>query len=298
MTAKNIFLKHNRLRSGWRILLFLSVAFPPLYFLTYLFWEELLLRYLILFWLLLLISFTFAKYLDKRPVATIGFYFRRRSWLEYFQGVMIGIVLVSILFFLEMISGFIDASFKPITFSLLKQVLIISLFTTLFQSAFEELFFRGYIFQNLIEATNTFLAVMIVSMVFGAGHMLTPNAKWIVAINLSVFGVMHAVAYLKTKSLYLASGLHFSWNFFMRNVYSLPVSGTEASFSLLEVHETGPACITGDDYGPEAGIPALLLMVICSFIIWYWPKITVDSNIKKHWEEYGKKFLTKEKNLK
>ncbi|UCG28233.1 MAG: CPBP family intramembrane metalloprotease [Bacteroidales bacterium] len=291
ISVKKILIKENRLRSGWRILLFFAIAFPPLYFLTYLYWEELLLRYFILFWLLLILSFMFVGFFDKRPISTIGFYFHRRAWTEYFQGVLIGTVLVSILFFFEIITGSIEVSFKRITISLLKHILVISLFTTFFQSAFEELFFRGYIFQNLIEATNSFAAIIIISLVFGAGHMLTPNSKWIVAINLSVFGAMHALAYIKTKSLYLASGLHFSWNYFMRNIYSLPVSGTKSSYSLFDVQETGQAWITGDEYGPEAGIPALFLMIICSIFIWCRPEITVESGMKKKWEEYRAKYL-------
>jgi membrane protease YdiL (CAAX protease family) len=281
---RNFFLAGNRLRSGWRILVFLVVTFPPLYFLTMFFWEELLLRYFILFWLLLVLSFLAAKHLDKRPIGTIGFQIHVRSVREYFLGFAMGFVLVSVLFFTKLAFGYIEVSLNVLTVSLVKSILLFSLLKTLFQSAFEELFFRGYILQNLIEGTNTAAAVAIPSILFGLGHLLTPNASWIVAINLSVFGAMHAVGYVKTKSLFLPSGLHFSWNFFMRDIYSLPVSGTEASFSLLRVTEKGPGLFTGGKYGPEAGIPALLLMIICSCVICFWRRITVAPEMKALWE--------------
>ncbi len=290
MSIRKIFIARKRLRSGWRILAFLAIAFPSLYYLTLLMWEEMLLRYFIIFWLLLAFSFLAAKFLDKRPPASIGFSFHSRFLIEYLQGVGIGIALVSLLFFLELSAGHLEVSFRHLSGALLKDILVIALLTTFFQSAFEELFFRGYLFQTLIEGTNAFFAVLILSVLFGIGHLVTPNSSWIVAVNLSVFGAMHAIAYLKTRSLFMASGLHFSWNFFMRNVYSLPVSGTETSRSFLDVRASGPQWVTGGDYGPEAGIPALLLMIICSIFIWYWPGIRKESGIRKFWEQYKARF--------
>ena len=78
---------------------------------------------------------------------------------------------------------------------------------------------------------------------------------------------MHAIGYLKTKSLWFPAGLHFSWNFVMRNVYGFPVSGTVSANSLLVVEMNGPIWLTGGNYGPEAGIPAQLLMTVACFLI-------------------------------
>ena len=288
MNVKSIFFSHSRLRSGWRILIFLMVSFPPLYYLTLLFWDELLIRYFIIFWLLLILSFIAARYLDRRPIGTVGYLLHSRWLKEYVQGMLIGVIAVSLIFFFEMILDYLEVSLNQITLSLLFNIFVISLFTTLFQSAFEELFFRGYIFQNLIEATNPFIATILLSALFGLGHPLTPNASWIVAINLTAFGAMHALGYLRTKSLFLPSGLHFGWNFFMRNIYSLPVSGTASSSTLLIVKESGTEWITGGKYGPEAGVPALLLIIACSFFIYFWPGIKVAPEMRELWDKYNK----------
>jgi hypothetical protein len=145
--------------------------------------------------------------------------------------------------------------------------------TTVFQSAFEELFFRGYLFQTLIEGTNAFTAVIILSGLFGIGHLLTPHADWLTGLNLTVLGIMLSLGYLGTRSLWLPSGLHFSWNFFMRNIYSLPVSGTQSGQALFTVESVGPTLLTGGDYGPEGGIPGLVVMIAACVFIYYWKGI-------------------------
>ncbi len=281
---RSIFVRDRRIRSGWRIFIFLAVAFPPLYYLSILLWDEYLLRYFILFSLLLLLSFLAARFLDRRPTGTIGFLPYPGFLGSCFLGVLIGFLLVSILFLLLIIPGYVEISIRTFSVSLMVSIFLVALPITLLQSAFEELFFRGYVFQNVMTGINTFSAILITSAVFGLGHMLTPHSSWIVCVNLSIFGAMHAICYIRTRSLYLPSGLHFGWNFFMRNIYSLPVSGTATSASLLKVTDTGPAWITGGEYGPEAGIPALLLMIIVTAWIYFTKRMRVPREMEKAWD--------------
>lgn len=289
MNIKNIFVIKDRLRAGWRILIFFLLCFFSLNYLTFRLWDQILIRYVITFCLTLALSFILARYLDKRPLATIGFMFHSRWLKEYALGILLGFVLVSIVFFFELGMGYIEVKWSVITISLLKSIFLLTMITTIFQSAFEELAFRGYMFQNLIEGTNVIFATAALSALFGLGHLLNPNSRWIVALNLTAFGIVHAVGYICTKSLWLPSGLHFSWNFVMRNIYSLPVSGTQASKTLLFVKQKGPIWITGGDFGPEAGIPALVLLIAACFLIYYWKKIKTAPEMTKLWEDYYKK---------
>lgn len=288
MDINKVLVAKGRLRSGWRILVFFLISFPFLYFLTFLLWEQYLLRYIILFWSLLAFSFLFAHYLDKRPIATIGFMFNSRWMKEYFLGILIGLISVSILFFLELSMGHIEISLNNITFSLLKNIFVFAMLTTVFQSAFEELLFRGYIFQNFIEGTNAFIAAAAISVLFGLGHLFTPNSSWMAALNLTAFGALLALGYICTKSLWLPSGLHFSWNFCMRNIFSLPVSGSQSASSLFVVEQRGPAWMTGGDYGPEAGIPALIILIIACLFIYRWKRIRVAPEMARLWKNHIK----------
>lgn len=280
--------EEGRLRPGWRILAFILISFPLFYFLTLLLWDNYLLRYILLFWILLAFSFLFARYLDKRPVATIGYMLHSRWLKEYLLGALIGLVLVSVLFFLGLGLGHLEIQLNHVTPVLLKNIFILAMLTTIFQSAFEELLFRGYIFQNFIEGANAFIAVAVISVLFGLGHLLTPHSSWIAALNLTLFGILLALGYLYTKSLWLPSGLHFTWNFCMRNIFSLPVSGSESASTLFVVEQTGPAWMTGGDYGPEAGIPAFILLIAACIFITRWRKMRIAPEMNKLWDSHKK----------
>lgn len=281
MKVENFFLSNRRLKSPWRIFIFLLLTFPPLYLVSILLWDNYFIKYLLSFIILLMFSLLAAKYLDKKPPGLIGFLFHSRWLKDYLWGVLIGFISVSALFLLVLSLNAIEVDFRRITLNLLVSIFLFSLTTTVFQSAFEEFLFRGYLYQNLIEATNVVVATIVMSSLFGIGHMLTPHSRWIVAANLTMFGIWHSIGYLTTKSLWLPSGLHFSWNFFMRNIYSLPVSGSESSQSLLSVKGKGPLLLTGGEYGPEAGIPALAVMILMSLFIYYHSKIKTAPETEK-----------------
>jgi membrane protease YdiL (CAAX protease family) len=292
MNIKKIFVTNGRLRAGWRICIFILLCIPivflsslprnfglPRHFSNFL-------GYLILFCGILAVSYLLAHYLDKRAISTIGFMFHSRWLKEYMLGVLIGFVLVSILFLFEFGMGFLTVKLNNISSSLLMNIFLYSLIIIIFQSAFEELCFRGYVFQNFIEGTNAFIATAILSALFGIAHLANPNSSWVAAFNITAGGVLLALCYIRTKSLWLPSGLHFGWNFFMGRIYSLPVSGGKSADTLLIIQRKGPTWLTGGDFGPEAGIPALIIIIALCFLIYYWPKIIVAAEMKQLWKKY------------
>ncbi len=289
MRIREIFLLRHRIRAGWRILLFLLVSFPPLYYITSLLWTQLLIRYVIIFWLLLTLSFVFARYIDRRPIGTVGFMLHSRWIRDYLLGAALGFAPVSIIFTIALSLGYIEAELSNLTVTIILNILVLCSIKTMFQSAFEELFFRGYIFQNLIEGTNPFTATVLTSAIFGAGHLLVPNSSWMAALNLTILGVLLAIGYLKTRSLWLSSAVHFGWNFSMGHIYGFSVSGGQRSDTLLNIEQKGPSWITGGDFGPEAGIPASILMIAASLLIYYWREIKPAPETSRLWAIYEKK---------
>jgi len=115
---------------------------------------------------------------------------------------------------------------------------------------------------------------------------LVPHSSWIAALNLTLLGVFLALAYIRTKSLWLPSAIHFSWNFVMGNFYSLSVSGRERANCLLVVSSQGPEWLTGGEFGPEAGVPALLVLVAASFLIYRWKGIGAAPEVESLWKDY------------
>jgi hypothetical protein len=72
-----------------------------------------------------------------------------------------------------------------------------------------------------------------------------------------------------TRSLWLATALHFSWNFTMVFVFGLPVSGITdfEYFTWLHGEATKP-WISGGSYGPEGGMATTVTLLLCTLAIW------------------------------
>jgi len=131
----------------------------------------------------------------------------------------------------------------------------------------EEMVFRGYPFQRLVETIGAPGAVIFLACIFGAGHLYNPNATVWGALNTVGFGVFMALAYLRTRALWLPWGVHFAWNLGLGLGYGLTVSGL-SQFSVV-VHGTiaGPRWLTGGDYGIEASATATVMLVVASVVL-------------------------------
>ena len=130
---------------------------------------------------------------------------------------------------------------------------------------------RGYQLQNLEEGSNTFWAVVITSIAFGAAHLLNPNASWISMVGISLAGFYLAFGYLRTRQLWLPIGMHFGWNFFLGPVFGFPVSGLDF-FHLIRVEVTGPDLATGGAFGPEAGLVVLPGLALGALLVWLYTR--------------------------
>lgn len=125
----------------------------------------------------------------------------------------------------------------------------------------EELGFRGYPFQRLVEAFGPVAAIAILSVLFGMAHFGNPNVTAWAVINTVLVGVLFSVAYLRTRSLWMPWGIHFSWNAVLGLGFGLPVSGLSKFSVLVHSRTQGPAWMTGGSYGIEASAPGALVIL-------------------------------------
>lgn len=134
-----------------------------------------------------------------------------------------------------------------------------------FGAMLEELMFRGYPFQRLAESIGSAGAILVFSALFGAVHLWNPNAGGFLSwgfFNTIAVGVLFAVAYLRTGSLWLPFGLHFAWNFFLGVVFGLPVSGLRDFSVIVRTVATGPRILTGAGYGIEASLTGAVVILL------------------------------------
>lgn len=135
-------------------------------------------------------------------------------------------------------------------------------------AAAEEAMFRGYAFQALVQGIGVWPAVLGSSALFALVHANNPNVTPVALANIFLAGVMLAVAYLRTRSLWFATGVHLGWNWTMGSLLDFSVSGFVRDMPLYTARETGPDWITGGSFGPEAGIAASV--AIAAGTVWMW----------------------------
>ncbi len=133
----------------------------------------------------------------------------------------------------------------------------------------EELLFRGVLFRIVEERTGTWIALTLTGLVFGLMHLTNQHASLWGAIAIAIeAGGMLAAAYAATRTLWLPIGLHFGWNFAAAGIFSTEVSGNGATQGLLHGVTSGPALLTGGDFGPEASPYAVVfgLLLTVAFL--------------------------------
>ena len=133
--------------------------------------------------------------------------------------------------------------------------------TLLFLAAatFEEVATRGIVFRLLEQGVGTWLAMLLSALFFGLGHRGNPGATWVSSLAIAVeAGGLLAASYVATRSLWLPIGLHWAWNLFEGPVWGSLVSGNEVGV-IAQATFPGPALLTGGAFGPEAGLPAVVL---------------------------------------
>lgn len=145
----------------------------------------------------------------------------------------------------------------------------------------EELVYRGYPLQALMEATgpSPIPAVLAMSALFGLGHHLNPNATWLGTFNTFLAGILLSIAYLRTRSLWLPYGLHLGWNLGTGVLLGLPVSGVRLS-SLRDLGVGGPRWLTGGEFGPEGGILVTIAIIAAAVFTGTTPRLGISPSIR------------------
>ncbi|MDO1527673.1 type II CAAX endopeptidase family protein [Fulvimonas sp. R45] len=128
----------------------------------------------------------------------------------------------------------------------------------------EEIITRGVLFRVLEEGLGSGWALVISAAFFGGAHAFNPGATlWSSASIAIEAGVLLALLYLVTRSLWACIGLHAGWNIAQGTVYGIPVSGTHADGWLVSTR-SGPDWLSGGAFGAEASVVALALCSLCS----------------------------------
>lgn len=315
MNPLAIFLnRQDRLRSGWRFAVF-AAAFYAIFtalgvmlsLSIYLFYrrpvgelQSLLdriftgpagyfIQFAITFVPALLLGWGFGKFFDGVPRRALG-WARHRGWLrDLLVGSAVG--LASLL-----LAAALAAALGGFRFALAPEGFGIAFAKTFFGAALvyvllaaaEECAFRGYPLQTLLRSHNILFAAIPGSLLFAAIHLTNPNVPrgYRLAFmfgNTALAGVWLAVAYWRTRSLWLPLGIHWAWNWALGSVVGLPVSGITSlnRAPLVRATDAGPEWLTGGSYGIEGGAACTVALIISTAFVWKTRLLRADEELKK-----------------
>lgn len=218
--------------------------------------------------------YIFRKNFDKKDINNFGYTFQINLKKACTIGILTGFLFIFIGFLILYsfgLIGVIRLQFKP-----LHQLLYIIFFAVV--AINEEILFRGYILETLLEKGNKYMALLISALLFAIFHSANPNITWLSFVNLIIAGIFIGIFYLYERNLWLVTSLHFSWNYFQGPVFGFSVSGLKFNGIIEQPNLESESIITGGNFGLEGSILLTGLMVvltICAHV--YYNRKTYNS---------------------
>jgi membrane protease YdiL (CAAX protease family) len=199
------------------------------------------------------------RWTEKRQAVEIA---ARGAVGHFLLGSLIGLGLFCIVYAVFLAMGI--ATFKGFGST---QGLVAALALSISSGVCEELIMRGGVFRIMEQGAGTLVALAFSAALFGALHRMNPGATTLSSIAIAVeAGILLAAAYALTRSLWLAIGLHFAWNFTEGGIFGAQVSGSKVT-GLLNIPLSGPDIMTGGAFGPEASIVAMAVCTAAGLIM-------------------------------
>jgi membrane protease YdiL (CAAX protease family) len=128
----------------------------------------------------------------------------------------------------------------------------------------EEILFRGVLFRILEERLGTWIALALSAALFGGLHAANANASIASSVAIAIeAGVLLAAAYAASRRLWLPIGLHAGWNLAQLGLLGVQRPG-HATHGVWSSRFTGPALLSGGDWGPEISIVAVATCAACA----------------------------------
>jgi membrane protease YdiL (CAAX protease family) len=136
----------------------------------------------------------------------------------------------------------------------------------------EETLMRGLLFRAVEKVSGSWAALAVSAAFFGAAHIFNPNSSWLAAVAIALeAGILLGAAYMLTRRLWLAVGMHAAWNFTQGWVFSVPVSGTGGQpIGLVATTRIGPDWLTGGSFGLEASATAMIVATLAGLLLLWW----------------------------
>jgi uncharacterized protein len=204
------------------------------------------------------------RFVDHRPPRTFGVGLVP-GWKQHFvAGIILSAGMLAVL-----VAG--SAAFGTVTIHWAGRnapatTLLATFLVLLLAALNEELIFRGFPLQILIDGLGEWPGMIAMSALFGAMHLNNPNASVLGTLNTIIAGMVLSLAYVRTRSLWISYAIHVGWNVGLGFVLGFALSGIDIA-SLWTTGVTGNETILGGNYGPEGGLLATFIFTASAVVV-------------------------------
>ena len=224
------------------------------------------------------------KWVDKRPVTLLGLGRYRGALRELLAGMLMGVILIVVGVAILWSTRLASFSFNGFSSGMLWYLLGV-LVVLVISASYEEVLFRGYVFQSLIEGTGFWIAVAIYSLLFGAAHLDNTDATIYTIAVAIIAGVCLGTIYYRTRTLWMCIGVHFTWNWMMGPVFGMGITGSRFLRRSLFTYEASESrMIQGADAISE--IVFGLILIALTVYLWRARWLKPAEYNRSLWEPY------------
>lgn len=281
-----VFFNKNGLRAGWRIAIFILLAFCITSTISTILHRvhpsahtdeaptpgHMMIQEGVSFAILMVCALIMSR-IEKREPGVYGLPIASTFGKNFWLGMFMGLAEVSAL--MGLIAAFGGYSFGSLALSgaaIVRWGLIHLLLFTLV-GFFEEFAFRGYLQFTLADGIGFWPAGILLSVLFGAVHLSNSGESWIGAAGVVLVGLLFVFTLRRTGNLWYAVGLHASFDWGESFLYSVPDSGLVLNGHLSNSLLHGPKWLTGGSVGPEGSVFCFLTMALQFLVVlWLFPK--------------------------
>jgi len=196
---------------------------------------------------------------EQRPVTELS---GPGAWGETGAGVLVGVALFATVIGVLAAAGAYDVVGRGTWGGV-----VAAFVASVTAAVVEEIIFRGILFRLVESAFGSVIAIVVSGAIFGGLHVLSPHptVAGLVAIALEA-GILLACAYVLTRRLWFAMGIHGAWNFMQGGIFGAPVSGTPSK-GFFTGTLAGPEWLTGGVFGPEASVVSIVACLAAAAMI-------------------------------
>lgn len=130
---------------------------------------------------------------------------------------------------------------------------------------FEEFLCRGYVQYTLASGIGFWPSALLVSFFFGFTHAFNPNETAVGALAAGLFGLLFCFFLKRTGNLWIAVGFHAAWDW-GQMFYGVPDSGIVPYHNVFNSVFSGPRWLAGGSAGPEASILTPIALIVAGLV--------------------------------